>query len=192
MRIDRVMLQAKGNFRGDLIEKVLLKLIGQSHDCAKLTDDVYCVSVFDNEDAVINLSLSLRAISEDVKMILKGIQVPVFLESFIHLFKYVKTNTIIAISEIADYDMTIIPECFRLIQNIDPETLMTVKEYIESGRSPTHTAKLLYVHRNTVTYRVDRFESETNLSLKVPSVAMFIYRVISKYLVSIHQGGINI
>lgn len=192
MRIDRVMLQAKGNFKSDIIEKVLLKLIGQSHDCSKLTDDVYCVSIFDNEDAVIDLTLSLRAVSEDVGMVLKGIQVPVFLEGFIHLFKYVKPNTIITISEVADFDGTIINDCFRLIKDIDSETLMTVKEYIESGRSPTHTAKMLYVHRNTVTYRVDRFESETNLSLKVPSVAMFIYRVISKYLVSIHQGGINI
>lgn len=68
--------------------------------------------------------------------------------------------------------------CDYISEVNDYETLLTVKAYIENGNSPSLLAIRLFVHRNTVTYRIDRFMQETNIDLKPFANACFIFSLI--------------
>lgn len=48
----------------------------------------------------------------------------------------------------------------------DQELLKTVKTYIQCNRNATLAAKELYIHRNSLQYRIDKFIEKTNLDIK--------------------------
>lgn len=54
----------------------------------------------------------------------------------------------------------------------DEELLFTVKTYIEHDFSIPETADLMYVNRNTVNYRLSKFQKDTGLDLKKAEDAM--------------------
>ncbi|MEH7524614.1 helix-turn-helix domain-containing protein, partial [Bacillus sp. JJ1503] len=48
----------------------------------------------------------------------------------------------------------------------EPELLTTVKRFLENNSNATLTAKQLYIHRNTLQYRLDKFAEKTGVNLK--------------------------
>ncbi len=50
--------------------------------------------------------------------------------------------------------------------NLDEETLSTVERFFENDLNISETARQLYVHRNTLVYRLDRFEKIVGLDVR--------------------------
>jgi hypothetical protein len=48
----------------------------------------------------------------------------------------------------------------------DKELLLTIRTFIENNGHNTNTAKKLFIHRNTLQYRLDKFTEKTGLPLK--------------------------
>ncbi|XJZ28087.1 PucR family transcriptional regulator [Bacillota bacterium Lsc_1132] len=48
----------------------------------------------------------------------------------------------------------------------DPEMLRTIKVFLENNLNASLTAKKLYIHRNTLQYRIDKFTDKTGVQLK--------------------------
>ncbi|TMU88213.1 hypothetical protein FGG79_08975 [Bacillus sp. BHET2] len=48
----------------------------------------------------------------------------------------------------------------------DPEMLQTVKAFLENQSNISQTAKKLFMHRNSVQYRIDKFIEKTNIDIK--------------------------
>lgn len=48
----------------------------------------------------------------------------------------------------------------------DQETLSTIQVYLENNLNASVTAKKLYIHRNTLQYRLDRFTEKAGVNLK--------------------------
>lgn len=48
----------------------------------------------------------------------------------------------------------------------EPELLTAVMRFLENNSNATLTAKQLYIHRNTLQYRLDKFTQKTGISLK--------------------------
>ena len=63
------------------------------------------------------------------------------------------------------------------IQN-DDEMMKTVKTYILCGQNATLAAKELYVHRNSLQYRIDKFIERTGLDVRTFHDAMIAYLAI--------------
>ncbi|WP_066058907.1 PucR family transcriptional regulator [Robertmurraya korlensis] len=57
----------------------------------------------------------------------------------------------------------------------DPETLATIQVYLENNLNASVTAKKLYIHRNTLQYRVDKFTEKTGVNLKDYPSAITLY-----------------
>ena len=57
----------------------------------------------------------------------------------------------------------------------DPELIQTVKLFLENNSNSTLTAKQLYIHRNTLQYRLEKFTEKTGVNLKTFYNAMTIY-----------------
>jgi DNA-binding PucR family transcriptional regulator len=48
----------------------------------------------------------------------------------------------------------------------DPEMFVTIRTFLENNLNASVTAKKLYIHRNTLQYRVDKFTEKTGIGLK--------------------------
>ncbi|WHY78879.1 helix-turn-helix domain-containing protein [Neobacillus sp. WH10] len=48
----------------------------------------------------------------------------------------------------------------------DPEMFSTIKVFLENNLNASLTAKKLYIHRNTLQYRIDKFTEKTGIGLK--------------------------
>jgi DNA-binding PucR family transcriptional regulator len=48
----------------------------------------------------------------------------------------------------------------------DPELFTTIKVFLENNLNASLTAKKLYIHRNTLQYRIDKFIEKTGVQLK--------------------------
>ncbi|WP_264736775.1 PucR family transcriptional regulator [Cytobacillus firmus] len=57
----------------------------------------------------------------------------------------------------------------------DPELLHTIKVFLQNSSNVSLTAKKLYVHRNTLQYRLDRFTEKTGIQLKDFNSALTVY-----------------
>ncbi|RHW43108.1 hypothetical protein D1B31_00045 [Neobacillus notoginsengisoli] len=57
----------------------------------------------------------------------------------------------------------------------DDEMYLTVKGFLENGSNASLAAKKLYIHRNTLQYRIDKFTDRTGVSLKDFHSAFTVY-----------------
>ena len=67
---------------------------------------------------------------------------------------------------------------------IDNETLSIITTFLDSGLNLAETARILYMHRNTLVYRLEKFKNQTQLDLKKfdDAVLFRIGMMIYKYL----------
>lgn len=54
----------------------------------------------------------------------------------------------------------------KIPENVDDETLNTINQFFENNLNISETARKLYVHRNTLTYRLDKIQKMTGLDIK--------------------------
>jgi hypothetical protein len=57
---------------------------------------------------------------------------------------------------------------------MDSETQMTLEQFFALDCNVSETAKKLYIHRNTLLYRLDKFKQETNLDVRTFSDAVLV------------------
>lgn len=58
---------------------------------------------------------------------------------------------------------------------VKAEVIHTVREFIENNMNSSLSAKKLYMHRNTLKYRIDNFVESTNINVKTFKGANAIY-----------------
>lgn len=59
--------------------------------------------------------------------------------------------------------------------NINTDVLHTVREFIENNMNSSQSAKKLFMHRNTLNYRIDNFIEATHINVKTFKGANAIY-----------------
>ncbi len=55
----------------------------------------------------------------------------------------------------------------QLPDTFDDETLMTINKFFENNLNVSETSRQLYVHRNTLVYRLEKLEKSTGLDIRV-------------------------
>ncbi|MDM5357506.1 helix-turn-helix domain-containing protein [Peribacillus sp. ACCC06369] len=60
----------------------------------------------------------------------------------------------------------------------DTELIKTIKTYIECNSNATYAAKQLYIHRNSLQYRIDRFSERTGLDIRNFRHALTAYLIL--------------
>jgi len=86
-----------------------------------------------------------------------------------------------------------IPLCKMFINEIfggqspddfDEETLTTINKFFENSLNVSETSRQLYIHRNTLVYRLDKLQKTTNLDLRVfeDAITFKIALMVVKYM----------
>ena len=86
-----------------------------------------------------------------------------------------------------------IPLCKMYIKEIfegkspddfDDETLTTIKKFFENSLNVSETSRQLYIHRNTLVYRLDKLQKTTGLDLRVfeDAITFKIALMVVKYM----------
>lgn len=66
----------------------------------------------------------------------------------------------------------------------DEETLSTINKFFENSLNVSETSRQLYIHRNTLVYRLDKLQKSTNLDLRVfeDAITFKIALMVVKYM----------
>ena len=66
----------------------------------------------------------------------------------------------------------------------DEETLTTIAKFFENNLNVSETARQLYIHRNTLVYRLDKLQKSTNLDLRVfeDAITFKVAMMVVKYM----------
>jgi carbohydrate diacid regulator len=86
-----------------------------------------------------------------------------------------------------------IPLCQMFIKEIfdgrspddfDDETLVTITKFFENSLNVSETSRQLYIHRNTLVYRLDKLEKSTGLDIRVfdDAITLKIALMVVKYM----------
>ncbi len=86
-----------------------------------------------------------------------------------------------------------IPLCKMFIREIfdgkspddfDEETLVTINKFFENSLNVSETSRQLYIHRNTLVYRLDKLQKSTGLDLRVfeDAITFKIALMVVKYM----------
>lgn len=77
--------------------------------------------------------------------------------------------------------------------NLDNETLLTINQFFDNNLNGSETARQLFVHRNTLVYRLDKVQKITNLDLRnfEDAVLFKLASMVRKYLECQNAGHPN-
>ena len=66
----------------------------------------------------------------------------------------------------------------------DEETLSTINKFFENSLNVSETSRQLYIHRNTLVYRLDKLQKTTNLDIRVfdDAITFKIALMVVKYM----------
>jgi len=70
------------------------------------------------------------------------------------------------------------------IDVLDSETLFTIQKFFENDLNVSETSRQLYVHRNTLVYRLDKVQKLTGLDLRIfdHAIVFKIAMMVKRYL----------
>lgn len=68
--------------------------------------------------------------------------------------------------------------------DFDEETLTTINKFFENNLNVSETSRQLYIHRNTLVYRLDKLQKQTNLDLRIfeDAITFKIALMVVKYM----------
>src|SRR5574344_1611060 len=176
-----LLFQSDRFAKKETIEKLFSKLLKTAYDLEETPSNIYKISLPGGMASQAVVEASFTAAANDFPGEIKALIVPCFKESFIAYLPYVKGDRILYLYEVGREHPEIYEDGQNLLSMFDEESLLTVKTYIETERSPFLSALRLYVHRNTVSYRIERFEEKSGISLENWGNQMYVYEGIRTY-----------
>ncbi len=72
----------------------------------------------------------------------------------------------------------------RTLDEFDDETLATINKFFENNLNVSETSRQLFIHRNTLVYRLDKLQKQTGLDLRVfeDAITFKIALMVVKYI----------
>ena len=117
------------------------------------------------------------------------------------LYSIIFTIISVAVTMLAAYPMSLpdfkgkmfIKEVFGDYspEEIDDETLATIYKFFENNLNVSETSRQLYIHRNTLVYRLDKIQKSTNLDLRnfEDAIAFKIALMVVQYMKHMNTLG---
>ena len=175
---------------------VLVKEIKNSGDTKEL--EKIAASIVDtiNSDFFIRVTVGIGSVAENIRDLarsFKEAQVAIEVGKVFDTEKNIINYENLGIGRLIYQLPTTLCEMFLQevfkkgsLENLDRETLMTIQAFFENNLNVSETSRKLFVHRNTLVYRLEKIRKLTGLDLREFEHAI-IFKValmVKKYLTS--------
>ena len=175
---------------------VLVKEFGKGVDidaiesfCKKLIDDIYQKH---SEKALVGISSIVDSL-KDLARAYKEARIALEVGKVFDIEKPVMSYKKLGIGRLIYQLPTTLCEIFLgevfkkgSLESLDRETLMTVQSFFENNLNVSETSRKLFVHRNTLVYRLEKIRKVTGLDLREfeHAVTFKVALMVKKYLQS--------
>ena len=173
---------------------ILIKTLDQTVTYENLCDVAHPIGAMMNAEAMLNVRVSFGSVVQELKDVSKSYKEAKLALDVGKIF-YAERN-VVAYSTLGIgrliYQLPI-PLCKMFIKEIfdgkspdefDEETLTTINKFFENSLNVSETSRQLYIHRNTLVYRLDKLQKSTGLDLRVfeDAITFKIALMVVKYM----------
>lgn len=155
---------------------ILIKAIENGYTNADLMATAETIVAMMNTEAMLNVKVSFGTVVQELKDVSKSYKEAKMAMDVGKIF-YAEKNTIaystLGIGRLI-YQLPVnlcrlfIDEIFgdNVPYNLDEETLTTINKFFENNLNVSETSRQLFVHRNTLVYRIEKIQKSTGLDLR--------------------------
>ena len=173
---------------------ILIKTLDPTVTYENLCDVAHTIVAMMNAEAMLNVRVSFGTVVQELKDVSKSYKEAKLALDVGKIF-YVEKD-IVAYSSLGIgrliYQLPL-PLCKMFIKEIfegkspdefDEETLATINKFFENSLNVSETSRQLYIHRNTLVYRLDKLQKSTGLDLRVfeDAITFKIALMVVKYM----------
>ena len=155
---------------------ILIKELEASEDYAKLDQIANTIVDMMNMEAMTNVRVAYGTIVNELKEVSKSYKeakMALDVGKIFYAEKKVTAYNTLGIGRLI-YQLPInlcrifIDEIFgsNIPSELDDETLTTINKFFENNLNVSETSRQLYVHRNTLVYRIEKLEASTGLDIR--------------------------
>ena len=173
---------------------IVIKQVEAKDSYAEVVEVAETTVAMMNTEAMINVRVAYGTIVEELKDVSKSYKEAKMALDVGKIFYAEKTVTAYSTLGIGRliYQLPI-PLCKMFIREIfegkspdefDEETLTTINKFFENSLNVSETSRQLYIHRNTLVYRLDKLQKSTGLDLRVfeDAITFKIALMVVKYM----------
>lgn len=181
MFVKRVIIKNNKFIDRQVFEDTLRLTIGAEYDI-KYSDKYIYLEIYDFEDSFSKINTVTDVINSDFNTNFTMLIVPLF-DGFMNkiidsisgngLFNAYQVLNSLLIKGIIKKE-----EIPKYLENIDKELLSIFTIYYETGQNICSTARLLYLHRNTLNYKLTKLSEDLNMDVRDHLIASFIYLIL--------------
>ena len=155
---------------------ILIKALDQAATYENLCDVAHTIVAMMNAEAMLNVRVAFGTVVQELKDVSKSYKEAKLALDVGKIF-YAEHN-VIAYSTLGIgrliYQLPInlcrifIEEIFgdNVPDDLDEETLITINKFFENNLNVSETSRQLFVHRNTLVYRIEKIQKSTGLDLR--------------------------
>ncbi len=155
---------------------ILIKTLDQTVTYENLCDVAHTIVAMMNAEAMLNVRVSFGSVVQELKDVSKSYKEAKLALDVGKIF-YAERN-VVAYSTLGIgrliYQLPVnlcrifIEEIFgnNLPIDLDEETLTTINKFFENNLNVSETSRQLFVHRNTLVYRIEKIQKSTGLDLR--------------------------
>lgn len=181
MFIKRALIKNSKVFNRHVFEETLRLTLGVEYEI-KYTDKYIYLEIYDFDDSFSKMNVVSDLLNSDFNTTFTILLVPKFDTFMLKLLDLVNGSGVFNAYQVLNSSLIkgkIKKEEIPLyLENIDNELINIFSIYYESGMNICSTARLLYLHRNTLNYKLTKLSNDLDMDVRDNLIANFIYFLI--------------
>lgn len=156
---------------------ILVQELEENEEYEKVADTAHMICDMMNTEAMSNVRVSYGTIIPEIQQISRSYKEArmalnvgkiFYSEKYIHAYNTLGIGRLIYQLPVSLCDM-FMHEVFteQMPDTFDDETLTTINKFFENNLNVSETARQLFVHRNTLVYRLEKLQKSTGLDIRV-------------------------
>ena len=177
---DVTILLSFSSFDAERFSKAVSKLFGKGASIHKVNGDVYLLTLKEGQKDLAIFKASFQALSDDVNQLRKALIVPSDHPLLYSFMEDVKDGECLYLFSLEKRHPTLYEETLPLILGVKRTLLDTMKCYIENNCSSRNTQNEMFVHFNTVDYRIRKCMQQLGMNLGLFPTRVFLYNLLNR------------
>ena len=180
----------------DSTSTVLIKELSSNASHSEINETAQTILSTLNSEALVHAVIGIGTLADNLNLLAKSYKdacVALEVGKVFDIDKDIVNYDNLGVARLVYHLPTTLCEMFlnevfkkQSIDALDQETIYTIQKFFENNLNVSETSRQLYVHRNTLVYRLDKVQKITGLDLRIfeHAVIFKVAMMVKKYLVS--------